>query len=342
MLTSCKRRMFEAGAWVWMTVAIVSTTLFLAFGAHANEIRGVATVLSGDLLSVSKQKIRLFGIVAPSKTQTCRVNAAVMRCGIVSWAALIKLAEGAYLTCDIEEGIPKKAGVIFATCYAGEHDIAEEHVRSGWAKAFTSQTGRYRVDEDDAKQSSRGLWVGEIISDKIGSKEGFISKNKKNTPTNTTEKKTEVAKPQKSKTTQEIRKDKKAAKSRAPKIVAPKKAVKAKKAKAVKPRKKAVKSKSAKTNKKAEKAVRKRISAQKNNAKMGVKRRSLAKEPKAEADISLPKKQQASETFVAGDSQKSEDPRGPETKSFFGKLFGGSDAEPEPSETPELLDPVDP
>ena len=175
MLTSCKRRMFEAGAWVWMTVAIVSTTLFLAFGAHANEIRGVATVLSGDLLSVSKQKIRLFGIVAPSKTQTCRVNAAVMRCGIVSWAALIKLAEGAYLTCDIEEGIPKKAGVIFATCYAGEHDIAEEHVRSGWAKAFTSQTGRYSVDEDDAKQSSRGLWVGEIISEKKGSKDSIKS-----------------------------------------------------------------------------------------------------------------------------------------------------------------------
>ena len=342
MLTSCKRRMFETGKWVWMTVAIASTTLFLAFGAHANEIRGVATVLSGDLLSVSKQKIRLFGIVAPSKTQSCLVNAAVMRCGIVSWAALIKMAEGAYLTCDIEESMPKKVGVIFATCYAGEHDIAEEHVRSGWAKAFASQTGRYKVDEDDAKQSSRGLWAGEIISDKKRSKKGFISKNKKNTPTNTVEKKTEVAKPQKLKTTQEIRKDKKTVKNRAPKIVAPKKAVKAKKAKAAIPKKKAVKSKSAKMAKKAKKAVRKRISAQKINAETGIKRRSSAKEPKAKADISLPEKQQASGTFVGGDSQKSEDPSGPEKKSFFGKLFGVSDPEPKPSETPELLDPIDP
>jgi endonuclease YncB( thermonuclease family) len=334
--------MFEAGSRVWMTVAIIFFALFLAFGAHANEIRGVATVLSGDLLSVGKQKIRLFGVVAPSKTQSCLVNAAVMRCGIVSWAALIKTAEGVYLTCDIEESIPKKVGIIFATCYAGEHDIAEEHVRSGWAKALATQTGRYRVDEDDAKQSGRGLWVGKIIPDKKGSKEGLISNSKKNTPTNSVEKKTEVAKPQKPRATQEIRKDKKIDKKKAPKIVAPKKAVKAKKAKAIISKTKAVKSKSAKTVKKAKKAVRKRIATQKSITETLAKPRISVEEPKTEPDISLPEKQKASDAVVAGDSQKSEDPSGPEKKSFFGKLFGGSDTEPEPSKTPELLDPIDP
>jgi endonuclease YncB( thermonuclease family) len=69
----------------------------------AKEIRGVATVLSGDEITITNQKVRLFGLKAPSRLQTCRVNDAVMRCGIVAWAALIRIAEGTYLSCDIEK-----------------------------------------------------------------------------------------------------------------------------------------------------------------------------------------------------------------------------------------------
>ena len=60
------------------------------------------------------------------------------------------------------------------------------------------------------------------------------------------------------------------------------------------------------------------------------------------SEMCIRDRQKASDAVVAGDSQKSEDPSGPEKKSFFGKLFGGSDTEPEPSKTPELLDPIDP
>ncbi|MBO42703.1 MAG: hypothetical protein CMM28_03180 [Rhodospirillaceae bacterium] len=172
--------MSEAKKWAWIAVTMALSVLFLSFEARAKEISGVATVLSGDLLSVGKQKIRLFGVVAPSKTQSCLVNAAIMRCGIVSWAALIKIADGVFLSCDIEKVTSKTAGIIYATCYAGEHDIAEEHVRSGWAKAYVEQTDRYKVDEDDARQSNRGLWVGEIISKKKSHKEPKTSKRQKN------------------------------------------------------------------------------------------------------------------------------------------------------------------
>ena len=94
-------------------------------------------------------------------------------------AALIKIADGVFLSCDIENVTSKTAGIIYATCYAGEHDIAEEHVRSGWAKAYVEQTDRYKVDEDDARQSNRGLWVGEIISQKKGHEEPKTSKRQK-------------------------------------------------------------------------------------------------------------------------------------------------------------------
>ena len=52
-------------------------------------------------------------------------------------------------------------------------------MRSGWAKAYVEQTDRYKVDEDDARQSNRGLWVGEIISQKKGHKEPKTSKRQK-------------------------------------------------------------------------------------------------------------------------------------------------------------------
>jgi len=129
----------------------------------AKEIRGVATVLSGDEITITNQKVRLFGLKAPSRLQTCRVNDAVMRCGIVAWAALIRIAEGTYLSCDIEKKAAAQKGTIFATCYAGEHDIAEDLVRSGWAKSVPEQSVRYKVEEGDAKQAGRGLWGAEIL-----------------------------------------------------------------------------------------------------------------------------------------------------------------------------------
>ncbi|MDA0657012.1 MAG: thermonuclease family protein [Proteobacteria bacterium] len=129
----------------------------------AKEIRGIATVLSGDEIAITSQKVRLFGIKAPSRLQTCRVNDTVMRCGIVAWAALIRLADGAYLSCDIEKKEPPQKGAIFATCYAGEHDIAEDLVRSGWAKPVPEKSVRYKVEEGDAKQAGRGLWGAELL-----------------------------------------------------------------------------------------------------------------------------------------------------------------------------------
>ena len=237
--------------WPWLAIAIALSVLSLSFEARAKEISGVAVVLSGDLLSVGKQKIRLFGIVAPPKTQSCLVNAAIMRCGIVSWAALIKIADGVFLSCDIEKVTSKKAGVIFATCYAGEHDIAEEHVRSGWAKVYSEQTDRYKVDEDDAKESNRGLWVGEIISKKKGHKEPKGSKKQKKIISNPITKKKRAATPKMSKAAQKMRKYKKVA----PKKNTPQGYIKTKKTKIAAPKKEAIKAKPLQKNREAKKAV---------------------------------------------------------------------------------------
>ena len=131
--------------------------------AQNGVIRGNATALDGATLLIVDKKVRLYGVTAPDKAQKCKINAAVTRCGVIAWAELIRRAEGVYLSCDVEKKAQKTPGHIVATCYAGEHDIAEHMVRSGWAKARYGETERYKVDEDAARQGERGLWGGEIL-----------------------------------------------------------------------------------------------------------------------------------------------------------------------------------
>lgn len=150
----------------------------------AQEIRGNARVISGNQITVGKRTVRLFGMAAPGLDDVCTIGDVKMRCGIVAWSELIKLADGQYLSCDIEKVTASKAAATesakseekpanaaagepaapsgpamkFATCYIGETDLNEALVRSGWAKVVLSQTDRYQVDETDARESKRGLW----------------------------------------------------------------------------------------------------------------------------------------------------------------------------------------
>lgn len=135
--------------------------------AAADEIRGQGNVLSGNEIVVGTKTVTLFGISAPGLKDLCEINEVKLKCGIVAWAELIKLADGQQVSCDSEElpqGVaPPKSEkpATFATCYIGETDLNEAMVRSGWARAVPEQSDRYEVDETDAKESGRGLWAGQ-------------------------------------------------------------------------------------------------------------------------------------------------------------------------------------
>lgn len=133
----------------------VAATLPGRIALAAEEIRGEAKVVSGNEIRVGKRVVRLFGMTAPGLDDLCPVSDAKLRCGIVAWAELIKLADGRYISCDVET---KAEGAVFATCYISEADLNEALVRSGWARAAPDQTDRYVVDEADAQESQRGLW----------------------------------------------------------------------------------------------------------------------------------------------------------------------------------------
>ena len=145
--------------------SIFALSLFLIFvavtlkssPANSDEVSGFASVQSGNQILIGKRVVRLFGIRAPQRDDICEIGEQPMKCGVVAWSELIRLADGWHVSCDIE--LKAKDGTDYATCYIGERDVNETMVRSGWAKAVRTQTDRYGVDEDDAKNFNRGLWA---------------------------------------------------------------------------------------------------------------------------------------------------------------------------------------
>ena len=145
--------------------SIFALSLFLIFvavtlkssPANSEEVSGFASVQSGNQILIGKRVVRLFGIRAPQRDDICQIGEQHMKCGVVAWSELIRLADGWHVSCDIE--LKAKDGTDYATCYIGERDVNETMVRSGWAKAMRKQTDRYVVDEDDAKTFNRGLWA---------------------------------------------------------------------------------------------------------------------------------------------------------------------------------------
>lgn len=140
--------------------AIAAITIAATGVALAQEFEGPAEVRSGNEISVGGSVVRLYGIVAPGREDKCEFGERQFKCGIVAWAELVKLADGEYLSCDVEDKRGPDDGVL-ATCYVAERDVNEALVRSGWAEAAQG-IGRYRSDQEDARRARRGLWAGRI------------------------------------------------------------------------------------------------------------------------------------------------------------------------------------
>ena len=84
---------------------VVLTALLLASApAWAQDITGPARVIDGDTIDVAGQRIRLHGIDAPEKAQTCRIEGVPWACGIAAWGELVQLVAGKELSCEAVKG----------------------------------------------------------------------------------------------------------------------------------------------------------------------------------------------------------------------------------------------
>ncbi len=116
--------------------------------------RGTAVVADGDTLKIGGVKVRIFGIDAPEKAQTCGDWA----CGVAARDRLAELVDGRELVCVTRD--TDKYGRTVASCRAGETDLGAEMVTEGLAWAFVRYSDEYVTQESAARGAHRGIWRG--------------------------------------------------------------------------------------------------------------------------------------------------------------------------------------
>ena len=130
-----------------------------ASAVDRGTIAGAVKVLDGDTIEIQDVRVRLHGIDAPERDQTCRDSRGRgYRCGERAAAALSGRVAGSAVRC-----VPRDRddyGRIVAVCHVGTESLNAWMVEQGWALAYRHYSRDYVSAEDAARKSSRGLWSG--------------------------------------------------------------------------------------------------------------------------------------------------------------------------------------
>ena len=130
-------------------------------------IKGKATVVDGDTITINNTKIRFSGIDAPESyfygmTQYCeKPNGKIWACGKKATAALKKLIGKNEVECSDEGN--DKYGRTLSICYAKGVDLQSEMVRSGMAVAYIRYSTRYENEMIEAMTNRAGIWSGDFL-----------------------------------------------------------------------------------------------------------------------------------------------------------------------------------
>lgn len=131
-------------------------------GASFGLIIGEGRVIDGDTIEVQDRHIRLVGIDAPEKTQSCTSGGEKWECGRDASNALAGWVAGKSVSC-IPTGKDKYQRTL-AQCFVGADDIQSRMVASGWALAYRAYSDQYLAAEQLAKSQKAGIWRGSFES----------------------------------------------------------------------------------------------------------------------------------------------------------------------------------
>jgi endonuclease YncB( thermonuclease family) len=138
--------------------AAVLSVMLAATPASAEVIMGHVRVIDGDTLDIEGRRVRLAGIDAPERSQSCDRAGEPWSCGHDATAALAEHIGQAQVTCTSDRD--DRYGRALASCTMGREDIGQWLVISGLAVAYRKYSMAYVHDEDEAKAARRGIWAG--------------------------------------------------------------------------------------------------------------------------------------------------------------------------------------
>ena len=143
-------------------------SIFLLLLPLQGAAQELVSVIDGDTLEVSGRRVRLFGIDAPEIKQRCKdIDDNEYNCGEWSKKQLmdilkIKDNNETLLKIDCTYISKDKYARWLSVCFIGNINIGREMVARGAALAYKQYSLTYEADEDEAKSSLKGLWVGEF------------------------------------------------------------------------------------------------------------------------------------------------------------------------------------
>ena len=149
--------------------------LILASPAGAQDIIGTATVIDGDTLRIGATTIRLYGIDAPEKRQTCRsADGTIWQCGLAAWTRLEALTLDHKIAChrttdDSDQPIPDdRYGRMIAICGVvafgriSRPSLNARLVEEGLAIAYRRYSDMFESEEFLARRERLGIWRGQF------------------------------------------------------------------------------------------------------------------------------------------------------------------------------------
>lgn len=118
-------------------------------------LAGRAQAVDGDTLRIGSTRVRLTGLDAVEREQSCTdAGGKDWACGEAARAFLADAVAGATTRCRSEGR--DRYGRTLAKCEAGGGDLGDAIVRAGWAVADLE----YGLALADARLRQRGIWAG--------------------------------------------------------------------------------------------------------------------------------------------------------------------------------------
>ncbi len=139
--------------------------MLIAAPAAALMIDGRARVVDGDTLEVGGKMVRLFGIDAPERDQTCTRAGVVWDCGAWATDALRGLVGRGQVVCDPQD--TDRYGRIVAICTANGVDLGAAQVQAGAARAYLRYSDRYARAEGVAAGAGVGIWAAQMVAPEV-------------------------------------------------------------------------------------------------------------------------------------------------------------------------------
>lgn len=139
-------------------IAMVAGLMFTG-GAMAQEVvTGAAKVVDADIVMVGKQRVILWAVDAPERTQKCYVGELLWDCYEASRVTLGEIIASGEASCTLVEGKPDQFNRRYGVCVSAGKDVGAELVRSGMARAYVEQGDDYLAEEEAARAARIGVF----------------------------------------------------------------------------------------------------------------------------------------------------------------------------------------